>query len=66
MATVVLLTVTTLVAIINRIAAWPTAGELSRELAASCDRLRWRRATVLAVLFGVVARRRRLRLDRFG
>jgi Domain of unknown function (DUF1772) len=54
MAAVVLLTVTMLVPINNRIAAWPATGELSRELAARWDRLHWLRVAVLVVLFGLL------------
>jgi Domain of unknown function (DUF1772) len=54
-ATVVLLTVTMLVPINNRIAAWPAAGELSRGLANRWDRLHWVRVAILAVLFVVLA-----------
>ncbi|MGB8390970.1 anthrone oxygenase family protein [Mycobacterium sp.] len=51
MAGVVLLTVTMLVPINNRIAKWPTTGELSRELAARWDRRHRLRVVVLLVLF---------------
>jgi Domain of unknown function (DUF1772) len=44
-----------LVPINNRIAAWPAAGELSRELANRWDRLHWVRVAILAVLFVVLA-----------
>ena len=55
MAAVVLLTVTTLVPINNRIAKWPATGELSRELAARWDRLHRLRVAVLVLLFAVLA-----------
>ncbi|HEV7582557.1 MAG TPA: DUF1772 domain-containing protein [Mycobacterium sp.] len=55
MAAVVLLTVTMLVPINNRIAKWPVTGELSRELAARWDRLHWLRVVVLLGLFGLLA-----------
>jgi len=51
MAAVVLGTITMLVPINNRIAAWPATGELSRELATRWDRLHWLRVAVLATLF---------------
>jgi Domain of unknown function (DUF1772) len=54
MAAVVLLTLTTLVPINNRIAAWPATGEPSRELAGRWDGLHWLRVAVLAVLFGIL------------
>jgi|SRR5271157_1856895 len=54
MAAVVLLTVTMLVPINNRIAKWPTTGELSRELAARWDRLHQLRVVVLLALFVVL------------
>lgn len=54
MAAVVLLTVTMLVPINNRIAQWPATGELSRELAARWDRLHRLRVAVLALLFVVL------------
>lgn len=55
MAAVVLLTVTMLVPINNRIARWPATGEVSRGLAARWDRLHWLRVGVLVVLFVVLA-----------
>ncbi|CDO86977.1 hypothetical protein AWC29_24100 [Mycobacterium triplex] len=54
LAAVVLLTVTMLVPINNRIAKWPVTGELSRELAARWDRLHWLRVLVLLVLFALL------------
>jgi hypothetical protein len=55
MAAVVLLTVTMLVPINNRIARWPASGEISRGLAVRWDRLHWLRVGVLVVLFVVLA-----------
>jgi hypothetical protein len=55
MAAVVLLTLTLMVPINNRIAAWPATGELSRELAARWDRLHWLRVSVLVALFALLA-----------
>ena len=54
MAAVVLLTVTMMVPINDRIAAWPATGELSRELPAHWDRLHWLRVAVLMALFGLL------------
>lgn len=54
MVAVILLTVTTLVPINNRIAKWPATGEVSRELAGRWDRLHWVRVGVLAVIFGLL------------
>lgn len=58
MATVLLLTVTALVPINNRIAAWsdhpPAEDSAGRDLAARWDRLHWLRVALLAVLFGVL------------
>lgn len=55
MAAVVLLTVTMLVPINNRIAKWPATSEVSRELAARWDRLHQIRVVVLLVLFAMLA-----------
>jgi Domain of unknown function (DUF1772) len=55
LAAVVLMTVTMLVPINNRIAKWPASGELSRELAARSDRLHQVRVVVLVLLFAVLA-----------
>ncbi|MEB3983522.1 DUF1772 domain-containing protein [Mycobacterium sp. 663a-19] len=55
LAAVVLLTVTMLVPINNRIAKWPATGEVSRELAARWDRLHRVRVGLLVVLFAVLA-----------
>jgi hypothetical protein len=55
MAAVVLLTVTMLVPLNNRIAKWPATGELSRELAARWDRLHRVRVVMLVLLFAVLA-----------
>ncbi|OIN82070.1 DUF1772 domain-containing protein [Mycobacterium malmoense] len=54
MAGVMLLSVTVLVPINNRIAAWPAGGEPSRRLAARWDRLHWLRVGILAVLFAIL------------
>lgn len=51
MALIVLMTVTIMVPINNRIAAWRTTGEVSRPLAARWDRLHWSRVAMLAALF---------------
>ncbi len=55
LAAVVLLTVTMLVPINNRIAKWPVTGEISRELAARWDRLHWLRVLVLLALFALLS-----------
>jgi Domain of unknown function (DUF1772) len=55
MAALVLLTVTMLVPINNRIAKRPATYELSRELAARWDRLHRLRVAVLVLLFAVLA-----------
>jgi hypothetical protein len=51
MAAIVLLTVTMMVPINNRIGAWSANGEFSRALAARWDRLHWLRVAILALLF---------------
>lgn len=51
LAAVVLLSVTLLVPINNRIAKWPTTGEPSRELAARWDRLHRLRVGLLLAVF---------------
>lgn len=51
MALVVLLTVTLLVPINNRIAKWPATGEVSRELATRWDRLHRLRVVLLLAVF---------------
>jgi hypothetical protein len=51
MAAAVLLTVTTLVPINNRIGRWQTDADVSRELAGRWDRLHWLRVALLAALF---------------
>lgn len=51
MVAVVLLSVLVLVPINNKIAAWRTADEVSRVLAARWDRLHWLRVAMLAVIF---------------
>lgn len=48
MGLVVLLSVTVLVPINNRIAAWPATGEVSRQDAARWDRLHWLRVVLVA------------------
>ncbi|GBG40737.1 DUF1772 domain-containing protein [Mycobacterium montefiorense] len=55
MAGAVLLTVTMLVPINNRIAKWPATGEVSRELAARWDRLHWLRVLVLLALLALLS-----------
>jgi uncharacterized membrane protein len=55
LAAVVLLTVTMLVPINNRIAKWPAGGEFARELVARWDRLHRLRVAVLVLLFAVLA-----------
>jgi Domain of unknown function (DUF1772) len=54
LAAVVLLTVTVLVPINNRIGAWSATGELSRELASRWDRLHWLRVAILAAIFALL------------
>lgn len=51
MVLVVLLTVTMLVPINNRIGAWSDAADVSRDLARRWDRLHWLRVVILVVLF---------------
>jgi hypothetical protein len=51
MVAAVLLTVTTLVPINNRIGRWQTDADVSRELARRWDRLHWLRVALLAGLF---------------
>lgn len=51
MLAVMVLSVTRLVPINSRIAAWPVTGEVSRELAARWDRLHWLRVAALAAIF---------------
>ncbi|MDT5313326.1 MAG: hypothetical protein QOE74_2346, partial [Mycobacterium sp.] len=55
MGAAVLLTVTTLVPINNRIGKWTTDGDVSRDLARRWDRLHWLRVTILAALFLLLA-----------
>jgi hypothetical protein len=55
MAAVILLTVTMLVPINNRIAKWPTTGEVSRELAARWDRRHQLRVVLLLAVFVLLA-----------
>jgi hypothetical protein len=54
MAAVVLLTVTMLVPINNRIGAWTQSDGPSRDLAGRWDRLHWLRVAVLVALFVVL------------
>jgi len=51
MAAAVLLTVTTLVPINNRIGQWQTDADVSRALASRWDRLHWLQVSLLAALF---------------
>lgn len=51
LAVVVLITVTLMVPINNRIGRWSQAGDESRELARRWDRLHWLRVALLVVLF---------------
>jgi hypothetical protein len=51
MGTAVLLTVTVLVPINNRIGAWRTSDDVNRELAGRWDRLHWVRVGLLAAMF---------------
>lgn len=51
MVVVALLSVLVLVPINNKIAAWRSADEVSRVLAARWDRLHWLRVAMLAVIF---------------
>lgn len=51
MVAVVLITVTMMVPINNRIAAWRGTDEVSRPLSARWDRLHWLRVAILAVSF---------------
>jgi Anthrone oxygenase len=55
LAAVVLMTVTLLVPLNNRIAKWPATGELSRELAARWDRRHQLRVTILLAVFVLLA-----------
>jgi len=54
MTLVVLLTVTMLVPINNRIGAWSRAADVDRVLARRWDRLHWLRVAILVVLFVLV------------
>lgn len=51
MVAVVMLSVTVLVPINNKIAAWRSTDEVSRALAARWDRLHWLRVAMLAVIY---------------
>jgi Domain of unknown function (DUF1772) len=55
LAAAVLMTVTTLVPINNRIARWKTDADVSRDLAGRWDRLHWLRVALLAALFLLLA-----------
>ncbi|ORV14915.1 DUF1772 domain-containing protein [Mycobacterium celatum] len=54
MTAVVLLTVTVLVPINNRIGAWSATGEVSRELARRWDRLHWLRVAIMVAIFALL------------
>jgi hypothetical protein len=55
MALVVLLTVTVMVPINNRIGAWQSDDDVSRGLASKWDRFHWLRVAMLAVVFVLLA-----------
>ncbi|MBV8787930.1 MAG: DUF1772 domain-containing protein [Mycobacterium sp.] len=55
MALIVLMTVTLLVPLSNRIAKWPATGEHSRDVAARFDRLHQLRTVLLVAVFTVLA-----------
>jgi hypothetical protein len=55
MGAALLLTVTVLVPINNRIGAWRSDNEVNRDLASRWDRLHWVRVAMLAALFVVLA-----------
>lgn len=55
LALVVLMTVTVLVPINNRIGAWTDAADVDRELAGRWDRLHWLRVALLVVMFVLLA-----------
>jgi hypothetical protein len=55
LALVVLMTVTVLVPINNRIGAWSTSADVSRDLAGRWDRLHWLRVAMLAAMFTLLA-----------
>ncbi|PBA03757.1 hypothetical protein CKJ73_24500 [Mycobacterium avium] len=54
MALVVLLAVTLMVPINNRIGRWSEAADVSRDLARRWDRLHWLRVVILVVLFALL------------
>jgi hypothetical protein len=55
MGAAVLLSVTVLVPINNRIAAWPSDNDVNRELAGRWDRLHWVRVGLLVAMFVALA-----------
>lgn len=55
MGVVILLTLTVLVPINNRIAAWSDAADVDRDLAGRWDRLHWLRVGLLVVMFVLLA-----------
>jgi anthrone oxygenase-like protein len=55
MGLVVLLTVTMLVPINNRVGAWSQTADVDRDLAGRWDRLHWLRVALLVVLFVLLA-----------
>lgn len=55
MGVVILLTLTVLVPINNRIAAWSDAADVDRDLARRWDRLHWLRVGLLVVMFVLLA-----------
>jgi len=55
MGAAVLLTVTTLVPINNRIGAWQSEGDVNRDLAGRWDRLHWVRVGLLVAMFIALA-----------
>ncbi|MGV0792907.1 anthrone oxygenase family protein [Mycolicibacterium sp. XJ1819] len=54
MALVVLMTVTLMVPVNNRIGRWAEAGDVDRDLARHWDRLHWRRVALLIVVFALL------------
>jgi hypothetical protein len=54
MALVVLMTVTVLVPINNRIGAWSSSNDASRDLAARWDRLHWLRVAMLGAMLALL------------
>ena len=55
MGVAILLTVTVLVPINNRIAAWRSVDDVDRDLAGRWDRLHWVRVGLLAAMFVAMA-----------